>query len=102
MSRLEVHHIVPKAQLYKRKYKKPEVNALDKFCFLTRDTNRDSLARLPEEYFPEVEQAHPGAPASQWIPVDFQDFLETPTSARVPGLVPRTRFRSRWSYWTPH
>jgi hypothetical protein len=30
MSRLKVHHIFPKAQLYKRKYKKPEVNALAK------------------------------------------------------------------------
>jgi hypothetical protein len=28
MSRLEVHHIFPKAQLYKRNFKRPEVNAL--------------------------------------------------------------------------
>ena len=40
--------------------------------------------RLPEEYFPEVEKAHPGALSSQWIPMDpelwkienFLDFLE--------------------------
>jgi hypothetical protein len=84
MSRLEVHHIFPKAQLYKRKYKKPEVNALANFCFLTKDTNLDILARLPEEYFPEIDQAHPGALASQWIPMDpalwkvenFREFLE--------------------------
>ena len=31
MSRLEVHHIFPKSQLYKRKFKKPEVNALANF-----------------------------------------------------------------------
>jgi hypothetical protein len=84
MSRLEVHHIFPKAQLYKRKFKRPEVNALANFCFLTKDTNLNIRDRLPEEYFPEVEQAHPGALASQWIPTDpalwkiesFRAFLE--------------------------
>ncbi|MFH1737713.1 MAG: DUF262 domain-containing protein [bacterium] len=84
MSRLEVHHIFPKAQLYKRKFKRPEVNALANFCFLTKDTNLDILDRLPEEYFPEIEKAHPGALASQWIPNDpglwkiekFREFLE--------------------------
>ncbi|RME42083.1 MAG: DUF262 domain-containing protein [Chloroflexi bacterium] len=84
MSKLEVHHIFPKAQLYKRGYKRPEVNALANFCFLTKDTNLSISDRLPEEYFPEVEAAHPGALASQWIPMDpdlwkienFRDFLE--------------------------
>jgi len=84
MSRLEVHHIFPKAQLYKRKFKRPEVNALANFCFLTKDTNLDISDRLPEEYFPQIEQAHPGALASQWIPMDqalwkverFRDFLD--------------------------
>ncbi|MDZ4740149.1 MAG: DUF262 domain-containing protein [Alphaproteobacteria bacterium] len=84
MSRLEVHHIFPKAQLYKRKYRRPEVNALANFCFLTKDTNLDISDRLPEEYFPEIEKAHPGALASQWIPTkpelwkieNFQAFLE--------------------------
>lgn len=84
MNRLEVHHIFPKAQLYKRKFKRPEVNALANFCFLTKDTNLDISDRLPEEYFPEIEQAHPGALASQWIPTDpelwkiekFREFLE--------------------------
>ena len=70
MSRLEVHHIFPKAQLYKHKFKRPEVNALANFCFLTKDTNLNISARLPEQYFPEVEEAHPGALASQWIPTD--------------------------------
>ena len=40
--------------------------------------------RLPEEYFPEIEEAYPGALASQWIPADpalwkienFRAFLE--------------------------
>ena len=84
MSRLEVHHIFPKAQLYKRKFKRPEVNALGNFCFLTKDTNLDISDRLPEDYFPKVEQAHPGALASQWIPTDpalwkienFREFLD--------------------------
>lgn len=87
MSCLEVHHIFPKAQLYKAKgynFRKSEVNALANFCFLTKDTNLKISDRLPEEYFPEVEAAHPGALASQWIPDDpelwkldrFRDFLE--------------------------
>lgn len=70
MSKLEVHHIFPKAQLYKCNYKRPEVNALANFCFLTKDTNLDISDRLPEEYFPEIERNHPGALASQWIPTD--------------------------------
>jgi len=75
MSKLEVHHIYPKAQLYKfkgRKYQKSEVNALGNFCFLTKDSNLEILDRLPREYFPEVEAAHPGVLASQWIPEDPQ------------------------------
>lgn len=70
MSRLEVHHIFPKAQLYKRKFKRPEVNALANFCFLTKDTNLAISDRLPEEYFATVEKAHPGVLASHWIPMD--------------------------------
>ena len=84
MNKLEVHHIFPKAQLYKAKYKRPEVNALANFCFLTKDTNLVIRDRLPEDYFPEVESKHPGALASQWIPDDprlwkidnFEAFLE--------------------------
>jgi hypothetical protein len=84
MSRLEVHHIFPKAQLYKRKFRKPEVNALGNFCFLTKDTNLDISDTPPEEYFPKIEAAHPGALASQWIPSDpalwkmdnYRQFLE--------------------------
>ncbi len=84
MSQMEVHHIFPKAQLYKRNFKRPEVNALANFCFLTKDTNLAISNRFPEEYFPEVEKAHPGALASQWIPTDpalwkidnFREFLE--------------------------
>jgi len=84
MSRLEVHHIFPKAQLYKRDYYKSEVNALGNYCFLTKDTNLSISDRLPEQYSPEVERLHPGALASQWIPTDpalwkienYREFLE--------------------------
>lgn len=69
-SSLEVHHIFPKAQLYKRSHSRSEVNALANFCFLTKETNLRISDRLPEEYFPEIEAAHPGALASQWIPMD--------------------------------
>lgn len=84
MNHLEVHHIFPKARLYKYKYLRPEVNAVANFCFLTKDTNLNISDTLPEEYFPEVERNHPGALASQWIPLDkelwkienYRDFLE--------------------------
>ncbi len=70
MSRLEVHHIFPRARLYKHGYKRPEVNALANFCFLTKDTNLNISDRFPKDYFPEIEKKHPGALASQWIPTD--------------------------------
>ncbi|MFP7756262.1 hypothetical protein ACLG6S_16720 [Thermodesulfobacteriota bacterium B35] len=87
MNSLEVHHIFPKSQLYKAsqfEYRKAEIDALANFCFLTKDTNLKIGNRLPEEYFPEIEAAHPGALASQWIPNDpalwkldyFREFLK--------------------------
>ena len=86
MSKLEVHHIFPKAQLYKHtlNFRRAEVNALANFCFQCKETNLEITDRLPEEYFPVFEQRHPGGLASQWIPTDpelwkienFRDFLE--------------------------
>ena len=84
MNRLEVHHIFPKSQLYKRNYKQQEVNAIANFCFLTKDTNLNIGNRLPEEYFPVIEERYPGALASQWIPSEqelwkvenFRHFME--------------------------
>ena len=84
MNKLEVHHIFPKAQLYKQKYRRPEVNALANFCFQTKETNLKITDRLPEEYFPAFEAQHPGTLESQWIPKDpelwklknYRDFLE--------------------------
>ena len=84
MSRLEVHHIFPKSLLYKAGYRKSEVNAIANFCFLTKSTNLKIGARPPAKYFAEIEDQHPGALASQWIPQDpelwqienFPRFLE--------------------------
>ena len=81
MNSLEVHHIFPKSQLYKRDFQRPQVNALANFCFLTKDTNLVISDKLPEIYFPQIEEAHPGALKSQWIPDDpylwkIENFLE--------------------------
>ncbi len=70
MSRLEVHHMFPKAQLYKRGFNRAEVNAVANFCFLTKTTNLNISDTLPEVYFPQIEANHPGALASQWVPMD--------------------------------
>ena len=84
MNSLEVHHIFPKSQLYDRDFSRQDVNALANFCFLTKDTNLVIGNKLPEIYFPKIEEAHPGALKSQWIPDDpvlwnvsnFPEFLE--------------------------
>ena len=70
MNKLEVHHIFPKALLYKNGFQRSQVNAVANFCFLTKDTNLQISDRRPSEYFPEIEARHPGALASQWIPMD--------------------------------
>ncbi|GAB3214053.1 hypothetical protein GCM10027294_51110 [Marinactinospora endophytica] len=83
LSSLELHHVFPKARLQGR-YSSAEVNAIANFCFLTQQTNLAIGKRPPEEYLAEVEEAHPGALASQWIPTDpalwrierYRDFLE--------------------------
>jgi len=84
MSKLEVHHIFPRAQLKKNGYNKTMINALGNFCFLTKDTNLIIRDALPEVYFEGIEKDHPGALASQWVPMDralwkmdrYPDFLE--------------------------
>jgi hypothetical protein len=84
LNQLQLHHIFPKSQLYARDYGRAQVNALANFCFLTQTTNLDISNTLPEVYFPQIEAAHPGALASQWIPMDpnlwrmenYLDFLQ--------------------------
>jgi hypothetical protein len=83
LSSLQVHHVFPKAYLYEHGFLRGEVNAIPNFCFLTQQTNIAIGKRAPEEYFAEVEEKHPGALASQWIPADpalwsvdrYRDFL---------------------------
>ncbi|MCY4311205.1 MAG: DUF262 domain-containing protein [Rhodospirillaceae bacterium] len=84
LSRLEVHHIFPRSLLYKEGHRRPDVNAVANYCFLTQETNIAISAKPPEVYFEEIEENHPGALASQWIPMDqilwkpdyYLDFLE--------------------------
>lgn len=83
-SQLELHLIFPKACLRRYGYERQEINAVANFCFLTRMCNRHIGARLPQDYFPEIERDYPNALASQWIPEDrnlwqienYPDFLE--------------------------
>lgn len=83
LASLDVHHIFPKAQLYKAGYHRSDVNAVANFCFLTKQTNISISATPPATYMPKVETSQPGALVSQWIPNDpalweidrFHDFL---------------------------
>jgi hypothetical protein len=83
LNALQVHHIFPKAFLYKHGYSQSDVNAIANFCFLTQSTNLDISAKEPVIYFKEIEEKYPGALASQWIPLDhtlwkveqYKDFL---------------------------
>jgi len=80
---LQVHHIFPKALLYRNGYVRGEVNAIANFCFLTQQANLEISDRQPEEYLDAVERAYPGVLASQWVPMDrelwkvarYRDFL---------------------------
>jgi hypothetical protein len=76
LSSLQVHHIFPKALLYKHGYDRAEVNAVANFCFLTQQTNLAIGKRPPVEYFAEVAEKHPGVLESQWIPMD-RDLWQT-------------------------
>jgi hypothetical protein len=84
LTNLQVHHIFPKALLYKAGYKQAEVNAVANFCFLTQATNLTVGAQDPAAYLPQIEQRQPGALTSQWIPMDrslwhidrYLEFLE--------------------------
>lgn len=67
---LQLHHIFPKARLYKFGYARNEVNALANFTILFRKTNVRIGAKPPEEYFPYYESKHPGVLKSHWIPMD--------------------------------
>jgi len=82
-SSLHLHHIFPKALLYKAGFERPLVNSLANFTFLTQETNLNIADRAPKEYFEEIIQKQPGALESHWIPMDrelwevenYKDFL---------------------------
>ncbi len=67
---LQVHHVFPKALLYKHGYSQSEVNQVGNFCFLTATCNNSIGASSPEQYFSKTETQYPGALASQWVPMD--------------------------------
>ena len=83
-AQLELHHIFPKARLYKLDYSRPDVNALANFSFLTMETNNQISDEEPASYLPRLQEAHPGAIESHWIPSDpelwkienYHDFLD--------------------------
>lgn len=83
LSSLQLHHILPKALLYKNEYSRPEVNALANFTFLTQETNIQLSDRSPDDYLKEVSDTNPGVLESHWIPTDeslwkpenYRDFL---------------------------
>ena len=49
MSNLEVHHIFPKARLYRAGFARAQVNAVANYCFQTKNTNLQISDRLPED-----------------------------------------------------
>ncbi len=61
LNRLEVHHIFPRALLYKRGYARPQVNAVANFCFLTQGTNLSIRDTAPEVYFEKRDRPSGGA-----------------------------------------
>lgn len=69
-SSLQLHHIFPKARLYKAGYERPLVNALANFTFLTQQTNLRVSDRDPAVYLEEFVASNPGAVESHWIPMD--------------------------------
>ena len=83
-SALHLHHIFPKRRLYDRDHTVGQVNAIANFSFLTQEANLRISDRAPEDYMEWVEENHPGALASHWIPMDrelwkldrYVDFLE--------------------------
>ncbi len=84
------HHIFPTSILYRTRYDSDNhlhrkiVNEIANLAFLTATSNVALGTKLPEEYFPEVEERYPGALSRQFIPMQpelwklerFEDFLE--------------------------
>ena len=83
LSSLELHHIFPKALLYKEGYKSAKVNALANFTFLTKETNLKVSDKDPAAYLAAYAEKDPALLSSHWIPLDpelwrldrYEDFL---------------------------
>lgn len=88
--KIHSHHVFPQSVLYENGYDPQNhlhrkiVNQIANRAFLTAEANIGLKDRLPEDYFPEVEEHFPGALAKQFIPMDqelwrldrFESFLE--------------------------
>jgi hypothetical protein len=70
LSSLQMHHIFPRALLYKHGYTMSEVNALANFTFLTQETNLLVSDQDPAQYLAKYATKHPGAVGSHWIPME--------------------------------
>ncbi len=70
LNRLQVHHIFPKALLYKHGYGRTTANAIANFTFVTQETNLLVSDRDPAEYLEEFAARYPGSVESHWIPMD--------------------------------
>lgn len=83
MNTLQLHHIFPKAPLYKHEYPKSEVNAIANFTFLTQETNLKVSDKYPVNYLSEFAERNPEVIESHWIPMErelwkvenYRDFL---------------------------
>lgn len=84
-SSLEIHHIFPKALLYKNGRTKSVVNSLANYTFITRKTNEEISDDEPEKYIPIYMEKQPGAVETHWIPTkdislfkveNYEKFLE--------------------------
>ncbi|THF70709.1 DUF262 domain-containing protein [Deinococcus sp. Arct2-2] len=69
LSKLQVHHVFPQAQLKKAGIDRQLINAIANFTFLTQETNLLISDDLPEQYLPTFAAKHPGAIESHWIPM---------------------------------
>ena len=70
LSSLELHHIFPKALLYKAGYERANVNALANFTFLTKETNLKVSDKDPAVYLAAYAEKDPALLSSHWIPLD--------------------------------
>ncbi len=84
LSRLELHHIFPKALLYKAGRDRTQVNSLANFTFLTKQTNLRVSDKDPSAYLASYAEKDPKLISSHWIPEDpdlwkierYEDFLD--------------------------